>query len=360
MCAVLLNCTQTAEQRPALLKLYLKEIGTEIHDKLQKTDFRSLKWLLKEVQRCIKVFYNHGGAFLEPAELSAIYDMSLNVCTTVKQDKELRQDQLSQARKKMDEEDIEAIEENIEKMDHVWSYTMEISGVLIRNMPELASAEVMTKLLPLYAKMLMNVESQREYELIDGLCMLDDCIEHGNEALLAQVLPQAGAKFLEVIKTRGKESENLCQNCVFGLGVLAQRTPAGQFALLGDSLQAINFVLTETLQGKVDSNCHDNAIGALGKFIYFQRAGNEGVLTAKIVEEQFLSRLPLVVDSEEAQAVHLELVQQVQAKNPALVECQQAVKDALTRIQLKDQEQPGLEILSDAGKAALASTMSQI
>ena len=34
MCAVLLDCTQTAEQRPALLKLYLKEICAEIHDKL--------------------------------------------------------------------------------------------------------------------------------------------------------------------------------------------------------------------------------------------------------------------------------------------------------------------------------------
>ena len=34
----------------------------------------------------------------------------------------------------MDEEEIDEFLENIEKMDHVWSYTMDIAGVLLRNM----------------------------------------------------------------------------------------------------------------------------------------------------------------------------------------------------------------------------------
>ena len=32
----------------------------------------------------------------------------------------------------MDEEDLEAFEEAIEKMDKVWQYVMEISGVLLK------------------------------------------------------------------------------------------------------------------------------------------------------------------------------------------------------------------------------------
>lgn len=36
----------------------------------------------------------------------------------------------------MDDEDVEALMENIEKMDKVWSYIMDVSGVLLKTMPE--------------------------------------------------------------------------------------------------------------------------------------------------------------------------------------------------------------------------------
>jgi hypothetical protein len=34
-------------------------------------------------------------------------------------------------KKKLDEEDVEALMESIEKMDKVWTYCMDISGVLL-------------------------------------------------------------------------------------------------------------------------------------------------------------------------------------------------------------------------------------
>ena len=61
---------------------------------------------------------------------------------------------------------------------------MDISGVLLRNMPDQVSNEIQTKLLPHYAKMMMNVNTKQDYELIEGTCFLIDCLEFGNEELL--------------------------------------------------------------------------------------------------------------------------------------------------------------------------------
>ena len=39
-------------------------------------------------------------------------------------------------KKKMTEEEQEDFEENVQKIDKCWTYAMEISGVLLRNMTE--------------------------------------------------------------------------------------------------------------------------------------------------------------------------------------------------------------------------------
>lgn len=91
---------------------------------------------MKEVSRCIKQFLNFGGAFLQPAESTALLNICIKVCEIVNQDKNVRLDQFKGVKKQMDEEEIDEFLENIEKMDHVWSYTMDISGVLLKNMPD--------------------------------------------------------------------------------------------------------------------------------------------------------------------------------------------------------------------------------
>ena len=51
-------------------------------------------------------------------------------------------------------------------------------------MHEQVSNEIQTKLLPHYAKMMMDVNTKQDYELIEGTCFLIDCLEFGNEELL--------------------------------------------------------------------------------------------------------------------------------------------------------------------------------
>lgn len=171
----------------------------------------------------------------------------------------------------MDEDEIEDFWANIEKMDHVWGYLMEVCSVLMKNMPELVCPEIQTKVWPHYEKMLQL--EKKDYELIEGTCFLVDCIELGTAEMVSfltqSVVP---GKFFEILQHKG-ESPVLCQNSVFGLGEYARRSydaDQEKFPAIANCLQAVEFVLTRKFEEQEPPfNCYDNAISSLGKLIYF-------------------------------------------------------------------------------------------
>jgi len=128
---------------------------------------------------------------------------------------------------KVDEEDLEYFYEDIENVDKGLHHIMEINGALLQNNGEKISAFVGQNLLPHYAVTLLNIADKKDYELVDSVCFICDCLEHGSMALFNQVSGQAGPKFLELIAFGSKNKEeikyDLLQSCVFGLGIIAQR-----------------------------------------------------------------------------------------------------------------------------------------
>ena len=130
----------------------------------------------------------------------------------------------------MTEEEVEAFLHNVEKMDKCWSYGMEIAGVLLRNMSQQVSGLILQNLVPKYAKILTTIDDEKkDYELIPALCFLDDCIEYGDDGIFQVVSGQAATKLIEVLYKRGAESQDLTQNCIYGLGALAKRTTVENF-----------------------------------------------------------------------------------------------------------------------------------
>jgi hypothetical protein len=114
----------------------------------------------------------------------------------------------------MDEDEIEDFWLNVEKMDKVWGYTMEVTSVLMRNMPEQVCGEVKERVWPHYARMMDNVGSKKDYELIEGTCFTVDCIELGSDEMLASLTQSAQSliptKFFEILKAKGDSSPVLC------------------------------------------------------------------------------------------------------------------------------------------------------
>lgn len=62
----------------------------------------------------------------------------------------------------MTEEDIEDFNEDLEKMDRCWGYSMEIVGVLLRTMSEAVSAEILANLVMLYGKSLAVITKDQD------------------------------------------------------------------------------------------------------------------------------------------------------------------------------------------------------
>ena len=68
--------------------------------------------------------------------IQQMLDLLAKVVETVQQDKEERLVQLQEVKHKITEEDQEEIIENIEWVDKILEYSMEISGVCLRTLPE--------------------------------------------------------------------------------------------------------------------------------------------------------------------------------------------------------------------------------
>ena len=102
-------------------------------------------------------------------------------------------------------------------------------------MSEQLSAHIGQTLLPLYAFTLLNISDKKDYEIIDAVCFICDCLEHGSLPLFGQIQNQSADKFIEMIEyAYGMEEPNydILQSAVFGLGLIAHRQPNGQFIQL--------------------------------------------------------------------------------------------------------------------------------
>ena len=182
------------------MALYLPGFASAIKVYLERLDFNTIKWLTLELSRCIKHFYNFKGQqWLSDQYALEMIDLLATVVSTVQEDKAERLSQFKQQERKLTEEDIEELFDDIERIDKVLIYTMEITGVCLRTMPAVVSDRILEKFVPLYAKSLESVAKSKDYELTCALCFFCDCLEHGNEAMQAAILPQLPAKFFEVM-----------------------------------------------------------------------------------------------------------------------------------------------------------------
>ena len=252
----------------------------------------------------------------------------------------------------MTEEDIDDFWEDVERIDKILSYIMEITGVLLRTMPEVVSDSVLNKFVAFYAKLIADVPSAKDYEIVTALCFFVDCVEHGQPALVEQVITHLPEKFIQVmaiqkaLPSHDEINQDLVQTCVYGMGVLAQKMPAGNFPQ-NDVLAVIEWILSsdfKTETGLVAKSA-ENAISSLGKCIYCHGGSNELI-------ESFLGRLPLTTDTEEAPPTHNLLFQQIIAQNPNICKPEQLanLQGAVERIKTTSDQKPELEILDDQGK----------
>ena len=150
----------------------------------------------------------------------------------IKDDKATRTKKVQAMEAEMDEEDLEEFKQELEQIDKGLHHVVKIGGFLLKNMGAAISGPVARVLLPLYAQPLLDISQRDDFELVISVCMLCDCIKYGSDDLYNIVMGQAGQKFIEMIRMTSKKPEgpnfNIIQSCIFGLGLIAERTPNGQ------------------------------------------------------------------------------------------------------------------------------------
>jgi len=132
-------------------------------------------------------YKDRGLTIYSEEDAKTFYDKLVSVIALIKKDKEARLKQMKALAGKVDEEDMEYFLEDLEKVDKGIHHIMEINGAIMQNMGEQVSAHVGQHLLPHYAMTLLNINGKKDYELIDSVCFICDCLEHGSMAMFNQV-----------------------------------------------------------------------------------------------------------------------------------------------------------------------------
>mmetsp|Transcript_8900 Transcript_8900/g.6653 ORF Transcript_8900/g.6653 Transcript_8900/m.6653 type:complete len:441 (-) Transcript_8900:55-1377(-) len=248
----------------------------------------------------------------------------------------------------MDEEDMEALKEELAKICSASTYVMELSGNLAETFFERAAPMIREHLLNYFALNLNNYKNLSKDELLDASCFFCDFIEyayHSDPKMLLEIT----SKFLEIFNWT--KEVDCRQTFAYGLGVFSTFIPAPAFAA---HLPGIYHGLVQMIgeKGAYEDEkvvATENAVGALGKLIYFHKdnqiINDEGVLL-------FLSKLPLKNEEEEATKSHRLFLEQVQAKNPRLlnIKTAQAAKLAIKRIWEESENNDEVTVLCEMGK----------
>lgn len=157
-------------------------------------------------------------------------------------------------------------------------------------------------------------------------------------------------------QTKKDKSYDLIQSCMFGLGLLAQFQPHGQFAQLADTLNFISTLCNpQNAVGLSEDAAEsfkymsDNSMSTLAKVIIFQ---NDGNLVNDNMTKSLFEQLPLTTDVDEAQALHHLLLQKILEQNPALLKFPEELKAALKRMEAFSNDHPEEheDILGDEAK----------
>ena len=101
----------------------------------------------------------------------------------------------------------------------------------------------------------------------------------------------------------------MLQSAIFGLGVIAQRIPNGQFTQLQQFLTILEVACKDDVEGLDEDEkdqkllLADNSRSALAKVVIFQNDGG-ALVKDELCQMVFNTMLPLKYDEDEAQDIH--------------------------------------------------------
>ena len=133
--------------------------------------------------------------------------------------------------------------------------------------------------------------------ILSAICFFDDFLEFSKENELLQFIDT----FIELSKKSQNINEDILQSVVYGYGAICQRVSKEIFtAKYKETILAMIINIIQRPKNDANEETFDNALGAMGKFIYFQCDNNAAGVT---MASQFIKLLPLRGDLDEGKKV---------------------------------------------------------
>ncbi|KAG1673229.1 hypothetical protein FOA52_013109 [Chlamydomonas sp. UWO 241] len=205
-----------------------------------------------------------------------------------------------------DAEELEALEEENQQEEELFDQVATCLGTFLKKFND-AVLPLVERIMPQIAPLLEKTRSNEERRI--AVCVVDDLLEHspaGRVKYAGQVVPV-------LLEACGADDPDLRQCSVYGLGVLASKSPELFKPIAQETLKRV-LAIVQHPGAKEDENemATDNAVSTLGKILEY----HSDVIDSAAVAAAWLAALPLTADHVEAQGQHALLMRLLEAREP--------------------------------------------
>lgn len=297
--SVVLAAEKNMGPTPQVVKEMLVAVWAPLMEALHKepdTDVASA--MLDSVSEIVELLEP---AMLEEAMVSEAFTQFGHILKASEQRREERMKR--KGTEDFDEEELEELEMENEQEEELFDQVGTCVGSFLKKFND-AVLPYVEQVMPLIAKLLDKGRGPEDHRI--AVCVVDDLLEHspaGRARFALQVLPL-------LLEYSTDKHSDLRQCSVYGLGVLAAKSPEMFKPYVGDTLQRLLMIVNHPEARSEDNEmASDNAVSALGKLLEF----HSDVVDGAAVASSWVNYLPLTADAIEAQSQHEMLVKLMEA-----------------------------------------------
>ena len=330
-----INSCENEEQK----KKIMQYIGNDINLAMEKNINQKI---LKDTKSNLKGLTAIFGGINDKMDfteefIKKLYENLGNIVKTIDSTKNIIIDKVIN-NKTEDEEEENELAIDFDNLNEIIRRVMEVNGLIFKLFKEPLTALVTQNLYDSFLSNWQNDLNRKKFnsdqEILNSVCFFDDYMEYSDMIAFNLLAPI----YIDNTFNYQTKNEDIIQSVVYGYGVICQRASKEDFNKIKDKVMTY---IVKTVQREVNDSTKvtfDNAVGAMGKMIYYQLDNDQNGLN---MSSQLIKLIPLSNDLEESKNVCLEFFKQISANNPIIVNENNInlIKEALGRIKdLNDKE----------------------
>ena len=330
-----INSCETEEQKKKIIEFIGNDINLAMEKNIKQRILKDTKANLKGLT-AIFGGINDKMDFTEEF-IKKLYENLGNIVKSIDSTKNEIIDKVIN-NKTEDEEEENELALSFDNLNEINRRVMEVNGIIFKLFKEPLTALVTQNLYDSFLSNWQNDLNRKKFnsdqEILSSICFFDDYMEYSDLVAFNLIVPI----FINNTFNYNTKNEDIIQSTVYGYGVICQRTKREDFTKIKD--QVMTYIV-KTVQREVNDDTKftfDNAVGAMGKMIYYQLDNDQNGLN---MSSQLIKLIPLSNDLEESKSVCDEFFKQIANNNPIIVNETNIplIKDALGRIKdLNDKE----------------------